>query len=87
MRTPLATVVRHAAETMADTAIRNRRAERHLEPGDRDAWEMVAIHDLLTAIDIASEREPLTPDGLRVVVEQAEQEWTDRYPVNEAAAS
>lgn len=87
MRTPLATVVRHAAETMADTAIRNRRAERHLDPGDRDSWEMVAIHDLLTAIDIASEHEPLTREGLRVVVEQAEREWADRYPVAEAATS
>lgn len=86
MRTPLATVVRHAAETMADTAIRSR-GQVHLDPGDRDSWEMVAIYDLLTSIDIASEREALTPDGLRVVVEQAEREWADCYPVAEAATS
>lgn len=84
---PLATVVRHAAETMADQAIRHARQQPSLRhTGDRAAWELVATYDLLTSIDIASEHEPLAPAGLRAVVERAEREWVDRYPVAEPVA-
>lgn len=84
-RYPLSTVVRQAAERMAELSMAHAEATRR-PTGDFDSWQVVATWDVLRAIDLASEREALTPAGLRAAVEQAERDWATLYQLQGAAS-